>query len=118
MSDVTCAFCREPVNAGATVCKSCGRKQPASDQTRRKRRVAAAIAASSLCSLALIAYFIANEIKRENALADAEVAVAFCGPKDMTEAAIQNNLANLHNAGESWADAAKTFRVLIHCGGE
>jgi hypothetical protein len=77
-----------------------------------------AIAAGSLCGLALIAYFIANEIERENALADAKIAVAFCGPKDMTEAATQNDLTNLHNAGESWAEAAKTFRVLLHCGSE
>lgn len=114
MSVMQCAFCLEPLNEGASVCKTCGRKQPASKETVRKRVIFATATAGTLVFVLLIVLWVSNVIEGNNAFRDATAAAAWCN-LDMSPALIETQVRELHNQGNSWTDSVKIFRTLA-CG--
>jgi hypothetical protein len=112
---MNCVFCLEPMNEGARVCKTCGRKQPASRETVRKRIHVAIAAVVAVAITTAIVSFFWYQSQREGALQDARAAAAFCHPPGIDSAFAEAGVEKLHDAGASWAEAAKAFRVLIGC---
>lgn len=104
------------MNNGATVCASCGRRQPVSERTLGEWRFIAAAVLVALVVVSSIGYFLHNKIERDRALNDARIAAAFCNRgRNFTSAFAEESVQRLHDYGMSWAAAAWTFRWLIDC---
>jgi hypothetical protein len=107
-SVAACAYCRDELNAGAQVCKSCGRRQPASPEVveRRGRAImgwAAALLATS--TVALAAYAWIEQINaRQNAIYFAVNRARFCNSRE-SDSAIAQRVTALHQTGHSWEEA-------------
>lgn len=110
----SCAYCLEPLNAGASVCRACGRKQPPSAETIAFRwRGFWALSATAVL-VAGVGVWIWQRSERDFALSDAKLAASFCHPLTRAEEA-EAQVTQLHDSGMSWRDAAHSFRVLIGC---
>ncbi len=65
--------------------------------------------------LAVGIYLLAIEpLSHSAAVEDARIAAAFCS-KDVTPDRAREMVEEIHDKGASWAEAARTFRVLIGC---
>ena len=112
---MNCAYCREHLNDKATVCNSCGRKQPASEETIRRRVAFGFKLLAGAGVVGLLIWFEWNIDQRALAVDDARIAARFCGDSSVNGAFAEQTVQRLHDEGASWRDAAKQFRVLIGC---
>jgi predicted nucleic acid-binding Zn ribbon protein len=112
---MNCAYCLEPLSEDAATCSACGRRQPVSEATQRRRLMRALtwIGVAALLGVAL--YWAWQRVQRNAAISDANAAVALCGVKGIDQAQILGMLQDLHDAGASWPDAAKKFRIVVNC---
>src|SRR5579871_3018246 len=91
-----CAFCKEEMNAGATVCKTCAREQPTSTKRRSDRNQRTiAIVVSAVAAFA-VAAFSAWKLIDMSLRASAVQRIVECahlhGDKDMNTAFVNNEI--------------------------
>jgi hypothetical protein len=112
---MNCAFCLEPMNDGATACKTCGRKQPAGEQTVTWRWKIAGVTLLALGAGVALAWFLNAAAQRQQAMNDVRRAAQFCGGKNFTPEAAQKLVEVAHDGGVSWDGASHIVRVWIGC---
>jgi len=103
-----CAFCLEPINEGARVCKACTRKQPMCDAQRSlMRRMALRLGIAALVVGAL-ALWLTNAIARTGAVDGTFAYLSYrCPALKMPKETVEIEIARQHTVGTSWKSATE-----------
>ncbi len=106
---MNCAFCLEPMNDGATVCKACGRKHAASSDVIGHRIGVSVVVIIAIAVLVLVAFFSYQWIEHSNAVLQVKMTAAWCDVK-ISDASAEKMAELPHSLGESWSEVIKTFQ--------
>jgi hypothetical protein len=102
-----CTFCLEPLNQGASVCKSCGRSQPKPAHVSEKQRNIIAAVGIGLLLLAAIAVPEILEAQKNAVISRIVNCSRMHGDASLTESAVRFQLNNERQPGVSWDQAAR-----------
>jgi hypothetical protein len=103
------------MNDGATVCKTCGRKQPASQGAVARRRKIAGLAVLAFVGVIAAGWFFYDAAQRQSALDGARMCAQMFPGKGFTPEAAQEVVKGFHDAGLSWRDAAQSAKAWTGC---
>jgi hypothetical protein len=111
-----CAYCLEPMNEGARVCRACGRKQPAPRDVVERRWRTAGLLALAVVAVAPAGYFLWQINERQPAIRGVRDAAAFCAKPGWSPDDAEASVRKMHDSGFDWAGAENVWRCLTGCG--
>jgi len=109
-----CAYCKDDLLDGATVCRSCARKQPISADERNSRILVGVVIALGAGLAIFIGVAVWMSQERQAAIDRVVASSRLCGKNDPA-VVIEMQMDDMHNKGVSWHDAERTMRML-ECG--
>lgn len=109
-----CAFCKEEMNEGASVCKVCGRSQPLSPEQRKKRWVIAITGISAFALIGILGWLITDSLERANAVDRVVQCARAQGDKTATEGFISFEFDEMSN-GQGWRTGEQVVKLQHRC---
>jgi len=107
-----CAYCLEEMNAGASVCRTCGRKQPISQATKHALIFGTVVVAV----LGLGIYYSVVMAQRSNKIDRLAACAAFFGHTNIDRAAIVKHVETMSaDSNLSWDDASCIEATFLGC---
>ncbi len=108
-----CIYCLEPMNDGAVVCKTCGRKQPLVGEARTERLMASVAIVFGIGLATLFAYGLYDHFAREQAV-DRLTACARVHGNKVDSSYVDFDLDEDSN-GQGWRTGERVLKFEYGC---